>query len=557
MKKTISIHIGGYIFNIEEDAYAILEEWLKRLSIQYSDEEGGDEIINDIEIRVAEIFQQEIGIDNSVVTDKEVQKVIEIMGKPEEFEEEIEEETEKKSTKAPSYKKPWKKRRLYRDEDNNILGGVCSGIANYFGVDPMIIRLLLIATIIFGGFGTIIYIILWIIVPKAETTAQKLEMKGEPVNVSNIEKAIKEEFENVKNTIINSTRSENLNKLKTGLNEVVETIVNIIVKIFKGISGLLGVSLIVAGVLASLIAFGFIFNSSASDILFFNIGVFEWRPFIGLLPSQISSPLASIGLFLLIAIPLIMIVLIGTRILFKHKSTGKVVRFGGISLWIVGLIITSLIGVRIAKNYQSENSLVNMNKISDSTISTLYLSLNDNYNSKFDKPDYVMSNYNIINTKENMKLYGKPLLNIKKSTEGETNIKLSYYANGKSKKDAYIRAQKISYNWLEKDSLISFYPYFTVKGDNKLFKRKLYITLEIPEGKSVYIDSSMINLIHDIENTENLWDHEMIGKKWIMTDKGLSLFKNKEIKIEEDEKEKTDSIKVEQDTIDVSNKISI
>ncbi len=195
MKKTIRIHISGYIFNIDEDAYQILKQWLDRVSKKYESEEDGEEIFKDIEMRVAELFEEKVG-NEGVVTSAVVNEIIRIMGQPEDFEE----ENEEPSQKEESFKKgkTRKQKRLYRDEDNSIIGGVCGGLGNYFGVDPVIFRLAFLAAVIIGGFGTILYIILWIAIPKAVTVSQKLEMKGESVTISNIEKAIKDEIETVK-----------------------------------------------------------------------------------------------------------------------------------------------------------------------------------------------------------------------------------------------------------------------------------------------------------------------------------------------------------------------
>jgi len=195
MKKTIRIHISGYIFNIDEDAYQVLKKWLDSISQKYRNEENGEEIFNDIEMRVAELFEEKVG-NEGVVTEETVDEIIRIMGKPEEFE--TEEEKKEPERIFSSDKKSRKQRRLYRDEDNSVIAGVCSGLGNYFGVDPVVFRLLFVAALIIGGFGTVLYIILWIAIPKAVTVSQKLEMKGEPVTISNIEKAIKEEIEYVK-----------------------------------------------------------------------------------------------------------------------------------------------------------------------------------------------------------------------------------------------------------------------------------------------------------------------------------------------------------------------
>jgi len=202
MKKAIRIHISGYIFSIDEDAYSILKQWLDNVSVQYLKEEDGEEIINDIEMRVAELFKDKVGNDGAVSL-IEVNSIIKTMGQPEEFEEEnsiinktptTSENRNSKKTFS-SNKKTRKEKRLFRDDENSVIAGVCGGIGNYLGIDPVLIRLAFILAVFVGGFGTVIYIILWAITPKALTVSQKLEMMGEPVNISNIEKAIKEEFE--------------------------------------------------------------------------------------------------------------------------------------------------------------------------------------------------------------------------------------------------------------------------------------------------------------------------------------------------------------------------
>ncbi len=553
MKKTIRIHISGYIFNIEEDAYAILEDWLSKISNQYSDEKGGDEITNDIEMRVAEIFQEKIGIEEGVISTEEVFGIIEIMGKPEDFEEETgSAETDSKQSAKKTSKKAKHKKRLYRDEENSILGGVCSGIASYFGIDPLIIRIIFAATVIFGGFGTIIYIILWIIVPKAETTAQKLEMKGESVNISNIEKAIKDEFESVKKNFLNKTNVESFNKFKKGLTDIIDAFANIIVKLFKGVSGIIGVSFIIAGILAIIIAFSFFFSNSSTNILFFNHGIFNWQPLISLLPTPFSSTITSIGLFLLIAIPVIMIIYAGTRILFKYKTKGKAFRYTSLSLWTIGIIITIFAGIKLAENYQFENKHTNTFTLSENLSSTIYLKLDNKYNRVFNKPDYIVGNYNLVTGNDQVKLFGKPNFDIVKSKDNKTNLKLFYSATGRSRKDAYLRAQKISYLWNNENSVLNLQPYFTIKGENKLYKSDLFITLEIPVGKTIFIDTSIVNLLDGIENTENMWDHEMTDKKWVMTGNGLSLFiKNDSVIIEKE------IIQQEIDTVKTDTNISI
>lgn len=206
MKKAIRIHISGYIFSIDEDAYSVLKEWLDSISTQYLKEEDGKEIINDVEMRVAELFKEKLGNEGAVSL-IEVNSVIKTMGQANEFEEDtiIEDDFSKKENpKKQVLENPIinnnkdtqkeSRKRLYRDGENRVIAGVCSGLDKYLGIDVVFIRLAFILAL-FGGFGIVAYIILWAVIPEAKTVSQKLEMAGEPVNISNIEKAIKDEIE--------------------------------------------------------------------------------------------------------------------------------------------------------------------------------------------------------------------------------------------------------------------------------------------------------------------------------------------------------------------------
>ncbi len=196
MKKTVTINISGQMFYIDEDAYASLQAYLNKIESTFRNRESGDEIISDIENRVAEIFNERVKRETGVVSMEMVQDVIATMGEPDQFEDE--ETSKSKSTySATIYKKANK--RFYRNIDNRVFGGVCSGIANYFNIDLLLVRILTILLIPFtSGAIFLIYIVLWIALPPALTTAQKLEMRGENITINNIEKTIRDEYDEVK-----------------------------------------------------------------------------------------------------------------------------------------------------------------------------------------------------------------------------------------------------------------------------------------------------------------------------------------------------------------------
>jgi len=191
MKITLSVNLGGYSFNIDEDAYSELKRYLKKLEIHFAGEESSSEILSDIENRMADLFRSKLTGYKQVINIADVNEVISIMGNPEDFSDnEGPSPKEKFSTPGPN--------RMYRDPDKRIIGGVCAGMGAYWDLEPWIIRVIFIVLVMTGGLGILIYLILYIVLPEAKTTAQKIEMKGDPVNIHNIKDAVKKEFDTVR-----------------------------------------------------------------------------------------------------------------------------------------------------------------------------------------------------------------------------------------------------------------------------------------------------------------------------------------------------------------------
>lgn len=194
MKKTFNINLGDIVFNIDEDAYELLDKYLSNLRIHFSKEEGAEEIVHDMELRISELFSERLHESKQVISIADVEEVIGQMGKPEEFSEDSTQDTQ-------AYTEEKGTRRLYRNPDDKVIGGVCSGIAAYMGWDVTLVRLF---TLVFGFLfqGIIVaYIISWILIPEAQTATEKLSMKGMKVNVENIGKTVTDNFENVNDYI--------------------------------------------------------------------------------------------------------------------------------------------------------------------------------------------------------------------------------------------------------------------------------------------------------------------------------------------------------------------
>jgi len=354
MKKTIKINLSGIIFNIDDDAYEKLKTYLDTISRHFSNKQESKEIIDDIESRIAELFQERVTGENQVITLEIVNKVIDIMGNPEDIADSGE-ESERKSTFHESYSGH---KRLYRDPENSVIGGVCGGLAAYFSVDSVIFRLLFVIFFFAGGASILVYIILWIVLPKAETAAQKLEMRGEKVNVSNLEKKIREEYDNVKENV-----KENVSKAKENVKENVsrakenvsnarhsaayknteraasdffEVLGRILLLFVKVILIIIGTSLVIAGIgiLIGLITLPFVgihvfpfesYNFSLGDLL---------MPFT----DPVSVTLLVIAITLLIFIPVAAMIYGLVKLIFNIKTRNRGLSIGAITLWIVSLM---------------------------------------------------------------------------------------------------------------------------------------------------------------------------------------------------------------------------
>ena len=340
MKKTININLAGFVFYIDEDAYEELQKYLKNIKTYLGNTEGREEIIDDIESRIAELFSEK---QKQVITLIEVSEVIEVMGQPEDYM--SEDETEQKTSYKSSNK------RLYRDPDSTVLGGVCSGIGHYVNIDPIWIRLIFLA-MVWSGVSILFYFILWAIIPKAETTAQKLEMKGKAATFSNIEDYVRKGYENVKDDFKNvdfkgagekakqgasgffALLGELISKLFSALGKVLSFIANILGKLLGVIILTTTVALIIA-LTVSFIIGSFIDINIGNDLL--SMPGFEFiRPDWG---GPFHPIWYHISMMLTFGIPAFSLLLFALQLLFKNmgRLSGGI-KIGLLAVWMISLI---------------------------------------------------------------------------------------------------------------------------------------------------------------------------------------------------------------------------
>jgi phage shock protein PspC (stress-responsive transcriptional regulator) len=530
MNKTISINLSGMLFNLEELAYEKLSKYLAQLKRSFEGTQGKDEILADIESRIAELFTEMLK-NKQVILEKEVDEVIAVLGAPEEYETEKEDYSNTSSRTNANYEYS-DSRRLFRDPENSVFGGVCSGVGHYFGIDAVWLRLAFVIALFFAGTGPLLYIILWIVLPKANTTAEKLQMRGERVNIENIEKKIREETERIKvkaGEFGNKARNE-LNNANVGarvggfVNEFLHLIFNFIKGITKVIGRTLGLFLLLAGGMLLLALIG----AFATKGIFFTgnemggMSVFKIGDFLDVFfESGLQQDLFIIGVVLLLITPVIGLILLGLRlVIYPRVSLTWPASVNGM-LFIAGLVLCIVTGAMLLTDFSAKGRRIDPVEVRNTKSDTLRIAVQPNSELNIKQFAHI-DNWRFYLDDEDHFITGRVRLNIIKSQNEELLMSVNRSARGTDKKQAIETANKIKFFVKQENNTLYFNPYFTLPGDSKWRRQRLEFTLEMPEGSFIYIDKGLEKILNDIPNTQNMDDDEMSGHTWIMGKEGLS-----------------------------------
>ena len=489
MNKTVNINIGGLFFNIDENAFQKLSRYFDAIKRSLSNSNGQDEIMKDIEMRVAELLQEKQQSDKHVVNIDDVDAVITVMGQPEDYR--IDEENSETATGFSTKNNNVKK--LYRDKESSLIGGVCAGLGHYFGIDKVWIRIFLFLLVWFWGTGVLAYIILWIVMPEATTTSEKLEMTGSPVTILNIEKKVREEFDSVSQKFKNGEFDELGNRIKMGASRVSGNLGDVIVSIFKvfakflgGLVVLISAILLVAICVTSIIM---IFSTALPNNTILNY----FHTPIGL-----ETPLWMQGILFLFAfgIPLFFLLILGLKLLITNlKSIGNIAKYTLLALWIIATSLLVLLGINEASQRAFDGKVVQKQELNIKQNDTLILKFknNDFYDKKIDgNVDYKISQ------DENGKtvLYSNNVsIELLKTDSAKPYFEIEKLAEGKTMFDAKQKAEKIRYNYTMKDNVLIFDNYFLTDFMQQFRNRnqKVEIFLYLPKGTFLKPDASVQN----------------------------------------------------------------
>ncbi|MBI9069907.1 MAG: PspC domain-containing protein [Salinivirgaceae bacterium] len=522
MKKTVKINISGIIFHLDEDAFNVLQAYLNKLKVHFSAETEGNEIVNDIETRIAELLQLKITEQKQVISIDDVHEIIEILGKPEDFldDDHTDTSTERNSRNEKTGRK------FYRDLDSNVLGGVCAGLGAHFNIDPVILRVLFIVFAFpLVGFTILLYLVLWIVIPAAITTAQKVDMRGGNYSISDIEHAVKNEFENVKGNFNKFKSSNTYNKTRSSVNQAGSGLVEIIAFFGRIIIALIGIAFIIAGI-SMIASFAGLFVFSDSFLFWTNPG--NHHAFIPDFMFSLVNPksivLASVCLVIFIGAPIIAIIYWGLKLVLRFKANDKAISLIASVAWILSILI--LLGITLfeAKEYAFSNKIEENVELNLALTQTIYLKTNkhmDDFSEAyfFEEGLEVYTNDEFPN-----RIYFSPKVKIKYTSDNDISIKFEKEARGATNKMAKQNAKQINYSWNLHDSILYIDPFFYQNSQKRWNFPELDVVIYLPENQKICVDKNLEQSLHYVRTAHDIWIEEIPGKCWIMTEDGLDDF---------------------------------
>jgi phage shock protein PspC (stress-responsive transcriptional regulator) len=484
MNKTININLGGTFFHIDENAYNHLRSYLDAVRAALSPEDSIAEIMDDIEARIAELFNESQSNKDQVITIERVKEVIEIMGQPEAFDPDGDEPEQNGQNTYTERKTP---KQLFRDDENKYLGGVASGLGHYLGVDCLWIRLIWLLLFFFSS-GTffMIYILFWILVPAAKSTSDKLKMKGEPINISNIEKRVKEGYDKFSDNMKSVDYDKYGNQVKRGSNRVVELVGNLLKGTLTVLAKLLGVLMLIFSI-TSLLGLAFGLFSAGSLEFWGQADLIQYYQAVSV--AQIPFWALLTLVFLAVGLPFIVLFIVGLKLLIPNlKSMGWTPKILIFALWIASLLALIFFGAKHASfssvtgQFQREVPLpVRKNDsitlvMNQSMLSGRYSERDDDFKIKMDagnNPIIVTNNVRLI---------------VRSTQKEEGFIKVDSYADGASLDEAQDKAMQINYQIQYTDGVLELDPFLTTALEHKYRDQYVEVIVYLPNGSVLWAD---------------------------------------------------------------------
>jgi len=526
MNKVHNVNLGGYPFTIDEDAYSAIQD-------HFADSDGCDEILDDIEARIAELFTEYLD-GGAIVTTREFDSMVKVMGRPEDFgadpiddyDDESTSDNHSKSAHKGKYDHIKTGKRLYRDEEDKVIGGVCSGIAAYFGIaDPLWVRLIFLALVFLFGTSIVLYPLLWAITPKAETASDKLKMRGEPATVSNIAKTIEEELSELSSKIseiskdLSSKKKEDHNKRKS----IVASLSPL--RAVRGGMGLIGKL-----ILSIVSAITFILKPIASFVigaLILSLGIAWAAWIIGFITSYsylgyvgpsnwMMSTIGRMSLFFTVGIPIVGAMLLLTR-WFSSYRIPQQWRTTMRLTWVASFILTAVAAISTASSYNHNTELTSQtsHEVDYGAIQVQRL-----HQPHLDTKGFL----NMFGAKYGSKglIANDISYDILRGESNSVEVRRIVRSNGQSYDEAQGLAENVDANILFEDGVINIPTKFVVKKGSKYRNQSVHFEVYIPDGHEINIDKGLYWNSHGSQfferhnRPQNYYDYT-----WKMTPEGM------------------------------------
>ena len=549
MNKVFNINLGGQPLTIDEDAYRLLENYLQSLHNHFRASEGYEEIMSDIEARLGELLREGMG-KRAIVMIQDVKNTVSIMGKPEEFGAEPMDETEKTAetasnaqntegaSQSDNAQKTGKKspiqmgKRLFRDEDNKVIGGVCSGLAAYFGVQEVVwVRLTVFFLGLFTGLGFFLYLVLWIIIPKAKTTADRLAMRGEPIDVNSIAKSIETSFDDLSKKV-NEFGGDTEAQKRFGhqVSSFTTSVGNGIGNVLRGFGG---VAKVIAAIISIIIVTSIVISWVAAAI-----GLAWAAPVVGYLTDEPWQGTLSVLVgFILVAVPTLELIFLVRRLLF-NRGTHVAVHLIIWTIWTINIGGIAYLASSFGKNFTHQADKVQSYNMTNA-IDTFNIAVAKNPDNHINfqlgdlhvSEDYLMS--------ENVNLFIKP------SETSAFELTQQTQAQGRTDDEAKMLLSRINFTPSVTDSKLTVPAEFMIPKGLKWRGQVIDMTLKIPVGKVFRIKEADIdswNVVH-IDHKSGRGRSDCFGARvqtWRMTEKGAECINEPRKKSKKKVEEPTD-----------------
>lgn len=475
MKKTFTINLAGVPFIIDEDAYQVLHSYLENIKQKFNSNEEAAEILHDIEARFAELFTEYLKGNKEVVGVAEVEAATTTMGKPEDIAGTDNATEQQNNTQDKTINQPKQQRKLFRNPDDKVLGGVLSGVSIYFGIEDSIwLRILFVALFFFGlGSTFLIYIILWAIVPEAKTASEKLQMRGESVTLDNIQREV-------------SDAANRIGKW-TNNGSIGEKLLHIVLLIFKGF-------LKVIALFIALIVMFVVFTFVASSVGFLS---FASIPSVQELANVFAENTtvvyaAIIGVLLVVLAPLIALLYAAIRIIVGAKTRIPAMKWFVSGGFIFGILLLVFAGLSFGLNFKNHSSASQKFPLMQPANNTLFVQLADSSGVAFEENETeeeedmmpIFINGENAKTKTGYKI-GRPHIKLMPSKDTSFYVERFVTSKGKTKAAANQNAKAVNYNFTQTDTVLNLNTYYEVGNGGKWRSQNLYFRIAIPEGKTV------------------------------------------------------------------------